>query len=561
MPRYFLRSATVFCLLALAASACRGLPGSSVSSAGETGRVVSTTECTDLFVAHPLDFITSISGETVRMFDSNGAGVAVDDLDNDGDQDIVLANLKGPNAVFWNDGGLAFRKQDFPHGDSRSVAIVDVDGDGWLDIAFTHRLGALTYWRNTGSTSKISEVFRDLGDLTEYFLEQPLPGVRNPAYAMAWGDLDQDGDLDLVTGSYDAELEQVLKDSFMFGGGAGVFYYENRDGTFVPQRLAEKAQTLAIALFDVNADGWLDIVAGNDFAVQDQVWLHSTGGWQPAQPFAATTHSTMSFAAADIDNDGSQELFATDMKPYADDPQTMAAWQPVMDGMHDTMMEGDPQRMENVLQVCQPDGSFENQAAAWGVEATGWSWSSKFGDLDNDGFLDLYVVNGMAAEELFSHLPGNELVEQNQAFQNEGGKRFVSRPQWNLNATQGGRGMTMADLDDDGDLDIVVNNLLAPAVVFENQLCAGEALEIDLVWPDSKNTHALGAHLTLHTSNGTFERDVRAVNGYASGDPVRVHLGFPTGAKLTRLDVRWPDGATSFVSDLAAGTRVTVTRR
>ena len=167
----------------------------------------------------------------------------------------------------------------------------------------------------------------------------------------------------------------------------------------------------------------------------------------------------------------------------------------------------------------------------------------------------------MAAEELFGHLPDNELVEENQAFRNDGGKRFVGQPQWHLNATHGGRGMSMADLDDDGDLDIVVNNLLAPAMVFENQLCAGEALEIDLVWPDSKNTRALGAHLTLHTDNGTYEREVRAVNGYASGDPARVHFGFPTGTKVTTLDVRWPDGATSSVSDLDPGTQITVTRR
>jgi hypothetical protein len=98
-------------------------------------------------------------------------------------------------------------------------------------------------------------------------------------------------------------------------------------------------------------------------------------------------------------------------------------------------------------------------------------------------------------------------------------------------------------------------------MVLENQLCAGDALEIDLLWPDSKNTRALGAHLTLHTSNGTYDREVRAVSGYASGDPARVHFGFPAGSKLMRLDVRWPDGATFSVSDLDPGTRVTVTRK
>ncbi|HSN73702.1 MAG TPA: CRTAC1 family protein [Anaerolineae bacterium] len=558
MTTRFLRTFVLLGLLAILISGCGRLPEISRGNDESASQISAPTICTDMFMPHPLDFTTTVRSQPVRMFDSNGAGVAVDDLDGDGDQDIVLANLGGPNAVLWNLGDLAFHRQDFPYGDSRAAAIVDVDGDGWRDVVFTNRLGAPMWWRNTGNQN--SDISEEVGVLQQSFVQQTLPGVMVPAYAMAWGDLDQDGDLDLVTGSYDAELEQVLRDSFMFGGGAGVYTYENRDGVFVAQRLADKAQALTIALFDVNDDGWLDIVVGNDFGVQDSVWLHSADGWQPAQPFAATTHSTMSFAAADIDNDGQEDLFATDMKPYAEDPQTLAQWQPVMDGMHHVMLPGDPQIMENVLQVRQKDGSFANQAAAWGVDATGWSWSSQFGDLDNDGWLDLYVVNGMAAEELFGHLPGNELVEANQAFRNEG-DRFVAAPQWGLDATAGGRGMALADLDNDGDLDVVVNNLLAPAMVYENQICAGAALEVDLRWPGSGNTHALGAVLTLTTDDAILTRMVRAGSGYASGNPGRIHFGFPVGARLERLDIRWPDGAVSSVDALEPGALLTVTRR
>ena len=163
MTSHFSRTAILLVVLAVTVCACGGLPRP-LSGSGESTSQLTQATCTDAFVPHPLDFVTSVRGETVHMFDSNGAGVAVDDLDGDGDLDIVLANLGGPNAVLWNEGGLAFRKQEFPYGDSRSVAIVDVDGDGLLDIVFTHRLGAPAWWRNTG-TAQISEVFRDLGGL------------------------------------------------------------------------------------------------------------------------------------------------------------------------------------------------------------------------------------------------------------------------------------------------------------------------------------------------------------------------------------------------------------
>ena len=218
----------------------------------------------------------------------------------------------------------------------------------------------------------------------------------------------RDGDLDLVTASYDALLEQELKNTFLFSSGAGVVVYENTPDSFVPTRLAETSQTLALTLFDVNEDGKPDILVGNDFEVPDYIYVNSDEGWFEAAPFATTTRNTMSFDAGDIDNDGSPELFATDMKPDFSDDVALAAWMPLMERSYHRQLHSDPQREENVLQRRTKDG-FENVAYKLGIDATGWSWSGRFGDLDNDGFLDLYVVNGMMAKDVFSHLPNSEL--------------------------------------------------------------------------------------------------------------------------------------------------------
>ena len=119
----------------------------------------------------------------------------------------------------------------------------------------------------------------------------------------------------------------------------------------------------------------------------------------------------------------------------------------------------------------------------------------------------------------------------------------------------------MADLNGDGTLDVVVNNLLSPAQVFENRLCGGSSLEVELRWPQSRNTRALGARLVLETSAGRYDRDVRASSGYLSGDPMTVQFGLPPGATPEQLSIRWPDGMVSRVAGLQAQTRLTVTRR
>lgn len=501
--------------------------------------------CADSFVTHNLDFTTTVRTPAIHLFDSNGAGVAAGDLDGDGQPDLVFANLDGPDTIFWNAGGFQFHAEAIDDTNSRAVNIVDVDGDDRPDIVFTHRAAGVSVWHNTGARR---------------FVRQTLPGVLAPAYAMAWGDLSGDNALDLVTGAYAAELEQQLGNTALFNDLGGVYVYEHQGAGFVARRLVSQSQALALALPDLGGDGRPDIVVGNDFALPDAAWLHTSGGWTPTSPFSDTAESTMSFDEADIDNDGRPELFATDMKPYGVDVHTVAAWLPLMARMPQTRKPGDPQIMANVLEKRGGDGRFHNEAAARGLDATGWSWSAQFGDLNNDGWLDLYVVNGMTAAELFHYLPHDELVEQNQALRNDGTGHFAPAPGWGLGATAGGRGMVMADLNGDGRLDVVVNNLRAPAQVFENRLCGGASLKVDLRWPDSGNTRAIGARLALHTSAGSYYRDVRAGSGYLSGDPSQVHFGFPAGATPQQLDIAWPDGTVSSMDAPAAGTLLTVTR-
>ena len=512
---------------------------------------VDSRMCSGSFVAHRLPHVTTSAKDRIGLYQGHGAGVALADLNDDDLIDIVLAGHSAPTTVLWNRGKLSFRSERLDTDASRAVNALDVDGDGRVDLVFTHSGDRPSFWRASGNALQPAFV--------------PVEGKRfigrYNAYAMAWGDLDGDGDLDMVGGSYNAELTALGLGTPV---GGGVFVYTNDHGALEASLLSSHAQALTILLSDLDADGRLDILVGNDFASPDNAFLNRSEGWLEASLFQRTTANTMGFAEGDTDNDGSYEIMATDMRPYRRDAETNAIWEPALEGSKSMQPNDGLQFVANALQFRGrgADSVFEERAGEMGVDATGWSWSVQFGDLDNDGALDLYVVNGMISSSLFGHLPGNELVEENQALRNDGTGHFVPASEWGLGATESGRGMSLADLDNDGDLDAVVNNLAKPAVLFENRLCSGAALEVELDWEGSPNARAIGADLRLHSSRGVWSRQMRVSSGYLSSVPARVHfgLGNATSDELLYLEVTWPDGKVSLIEQPPLGTLLKVRR-
>lgn len=506
-----------------------------------------------------------------------GAGVALGDINNDGLTDVFLTGNMTPNKLYLNKGNMTFddiSKEAQLEGDSRwytGVTMVDINTDGWLDIYVS--VSGLD-----GNTN--NQLFVNNGDLTftEMASDYGLADSGNSIQS-AFFDCDNDGDLDVFVANYPA-IPLTLPNYFYHDKmqtnkpeDSGHLYRNDGNGTFQDITAAAGVQnyglSLGIAVSDFNNDGWQDFYVSNDFNVPDYFYLNNGDGTFNERLQESTKQISMfgmGVDAADFNNDGLVDLFQVDMTPadHYRSKTNMATMDPesfytaVRLGFHH-------QYMQNSLQVnngmnANQTPVFSNISRLTGMATTDWSWAPLFADFDNDGLKDVMITNGMRLdvnnndllnkENSTSLIP--ERIDMNKApstpisnylFKNKGNYQFENvSEKWNAYDKGFSNGVAYGDLDNDGDLDMVINNIDKKASLLQNNNHGGNHLRIELKGAD-KNTLGIGARVKITAGDNVQWVEQQLTRGFQSSVEPILHFGLGKAAKIAALEIIWPDGS------------------
>ncbi|MBQ22247.1 MAG: hypothetical protein CMD32_02405 [Flavobacteriales bacterium] len=521
----------------------------------------------------------------------NGGGVSLGDINNDGLVDVYLTANQKQNRLFLNQGNFSFQDITESAGVkgekawATGVTMVDINSDGFLDI----------YVCNSGDIkgdNKQNELFINNGDLTfterakEYGLDD-----RGFSTHATFFDYDKDGDLDayILNNSYQAigsfdlrRNERPKRDSL---GGDKLM--ENIDGKFYDA--SEKAGIygsvigfgLGVSVGDVNGDDWEDIFISNDFFERDYLYINQKNGTfkeELTNQMKSISGASMGADMADLNNDGFNDIFVTEMLPSnyqrLKTVTTFEDWNKyqyvLKNGYHH-------QFTRNMLHLNNGNDTFSEIGRWSGVEASDWSWGALFFDMDNDGFKDLFIANGIyqdltnqdylqyvASEEVIKSVISNNQVDYkrlvdiipsnkvpNHSYRNTGDLGFEAFVNSGLNIPSFSNGSAYGDLDNDGDLDLVVNNVNSPLFVFKNQ---AESLKNNFIKiklkGTSKNLNSLGAKIEIKTALTQIFHEVQPVRGFQSSMDLISTIGVGKSEKID-LKITWPSGKTKSINGLA----------
>ena len=552
-----------------------------------------------------IDFVNSVENrEDFNIFSYrnfyNGGGVAIGDINNDGLPDIFFTANMGANKLYLNKGGLTFEDitevagVDLLDQWSTGVTMVDVNGDQWLDI----------YVCNAGFQKGVGQqnaLFINNGDLT--FTDKAAAyGLDDNGYTThaAFFDYDLDGDLDayILNNSFipvntlnysnkrDLQAEDWPVRDFVKGGGDKLM--RNDGGVFMDVTAEAGIYSsligfgLGITVGDVNGDMLPDMYISNDFFERDYLYINQGDGTFSEEIEAWMPHislSSMGADMADINNDGYPEIFVTEMLP--DDPQrvkTKVAFENY--SLYDQKLRRGfyHQYMHNTLQLNNTNNTFSDIAWYSGTAASDWSWGALFFDGDNDGLTDIYVCNGVyrdVTDQDFIDFFANDIVQQmvmtgekeemsevinrmpsnaqvNKYFKNNGnltfddiaGRSGVGDPSFSNGAAYG-------DLDLDGDLDLVVNNLNQEAFVFKNlssEHTDHHFIAVNLEGP-KPNYFAIGAKVFVYHDRQVQNVQAIPSRGFQSSVDFRITMGLGQAASVDSIVVFWPDKKKSVVEN------------
>ena len=529
----------------------------------------------------------------------NGGGVAVGDINNDGLPDVYFSGNLVSNKLYLNRGNFEFKDITeqagvaVTEGWKTGITMADVNQDGWLDIYVCRSA-------MSDSTLRTNLLFINNKDLT--FSEQSKEaGVDDNSYTShaSFFDYDKDNDLDLFVLNHSlpkyAGLSNVVVNRKQKGSKFGSKLYQNNGGKFTD--VSEKSGIinnvlsfgLGVAVSDLNGDGWSDLYVSNDFNEEDYLYLNNQDGTFRNEIKKATGHVSlfsMGSDVADINNDGLPDLVTLDMMPITNERIKLSSGDDNYD-KYQILIDGGfhHQTMRNMLQLNNGDGTFSEIGQLAGISNTDWSWASLFADFDGDGWKDLFVTNGYEKDftnmqflkftvderinarqtgvapdmkTILDKMPSIE--EGNFLFKNNGNLTFKNNSdEWGISRKFKSNGAAYADLDKDGDLDLVINTMNQPSIIYRNNSIENNKavfLTVDL-FTSNPTMIVTGTKVIVYADGKAQHQEYSSTRGFQSCMVVPMVVGLNNVEKADSIRIIWPDYKTQLFKNIPARTVLT----